>query len=277
MESGNVPVAGSNGIIGYHNVSLCEPPCITVGRSGSVGKVHYYNIPVWPHNTSLFVSDFKGNDPHYLYYLLKLINFDQCCGASVVPSLNRNLVYPLKVSCFRDVASQRKIGKFLSSIDRMIELSRKRIENLEKLTKEIYDYWFVQFDFPDKRGKPYKNSGGKMVYNAELKREIPAGWIVKRFGDLVSINEGQVNPQKIGDRQLEHYSIPAYDDSRYPVMEKASSILSNKFKVTAEAFLVSKLNPQFKRLWDPVCVTADAVCSTEFIVTGWLIDGPCRL
>lgn len=165
-----------------------------------------------------------------------------------------------------DISDQRKIGKFLSSVDRLIELSQKRIENLEKLAKEIYDYWFVQFDFPDKRGKPYKNSGGKMVYNAELKREIPAGWIVKRFGDLVSINEGQVNPQKMGDRQLEHYSIPAYDDSRYPVMEKASSILSNKFKVTAEAFLVSKLNPQFKRLWDPVCVTADAVCSTEFIV-----------
>lgn len=165
-----------------------------------------------------------------------------------------------------DLPEQRKIGKFLSSIDRLIELSRKRIENLEKLAKEIYDYWFVQFDFPDKRGKPYKNSGGKMVYNAELKREIPAGWIVKRFGDLVSISEGQVNPQKMGDRQLEHYSIPAYDDSRYPVMERASSILSNKFKVTAEAFLVSKLNPQFKRLWDPVCVTADAVCSTEFIV-----------
>ena len=165
-----------------------------------------------------------------------------------------------------DISDQRKMGKFLSSIDRMIELSRKRIENLEKLAKEIYDYWFVQFDFPDKRGKPFKTSGGKMVYNAELKREIPAGWLVKRFGDLVSINEGQVNPQKMGDRQLEHYSIPAYDDSRYPVMERASSILSNKFKVTAEAFLVSKLNPQFKRLWDPVCVTADAVCSTEFIV-----------
>ena len=165
-----------------------------------------------------------------------------------------------------DINCQRKIGKFFSSIDHLIKLSRKRIENLEDLAKEIYDYWFVQFDFPDKNGKPYKSSGGKMVYNTELKREIPEGWEVKKFGDLICISEGQVNPQKMGDQLLEHYSIPAYDDSCYPVMEKASSILSNKFKVTAESFLVSKLNPEFKRLWDPVCVTDNAICSTEFIV-----------
>ena len=85
------------------------------------------------------------------------------------------------------ISDQRKIGKFLSSIDRLIELSRKRIENLEKLAKEIYDYWFVQFDFPDKRGKPYKSSGGKMVYNPEFKREIPAGWEVAGIEEVCSV------------------------------------------------------------------------------------------
>jgi len=87
-----------------------------------------------------------------------------------------------------DVNARAKLmtGSFVSSIDRLIQLSRKRIENLEKLAKEIYDYWFVQFDFPDKNGKPYKSSGGKMVYNPQLKREIPEGWEVKRFGDLLA-------------------------------------------------------------------------------------------
>jgi len=90
-----------------------------------------------------------------------------------------------------DEKDQRKIGKFLSSIDRLIQLSRKRIENLEKLAKEIYDYWFVQFDFPDEHGKPYKSSGGKMAYNAQLKREIPAGWEVKRVVDVAKICTGK--------------------------------------------------------------------------------------
>ena len=90
-----------------------------------------------------------------------------------------------------ELADQRKIGKFLSSVDRLIELSRKRIENLEKLAKEIYDYWFVQFDFPDKRGKPYKSSGGKMVYNVTLKREIPAGWKAQSLPEVLSLTMGQ--------------------------------------------------------------------------------------
>lgn len=89
-----------------------------------------------------------------------------------------------------DLPDQRKIGKFLSWIDRLIGLSRKRVGNLEKLAKEIYDYWFVQFDFPDKRGKPYKTSGGKMVYNVELKREIPAGWKVGALTDIAVFTNG---------------------------------------------------------------------------------------
>ena len=84
-----------------------------------------------------------------------------------------------------DVAEQKRIGKFLSSIDRKIALNRKRIATLEAMAKEIYDYWFVQFDFPDAHGRPYKSSGGAMVYNPDLKREIPKGWEVVRIGDVL--------------------------------------------------------------------------------------------
>ena len=85
-----------------------------------------------------------------------------------------------------DITVQRKIGTFLSTIDRKIALNRKRIATLEAMAKEIYDYWFVQFDFPDANGRPYKSSGGAMVYNPDLKREIPKGWEVKRIGDVLS-------------------------------------------------------------------------------------------
>jgi type I restriction enzyme S subunit len=83
-----------------------------------------------------------------------------------------------------DLPTQHRIAAILGSIDEKIELNRKKIAELEALAKTIYDYWFVQFDFPDKNGKPYKSSGGKMVWNEQLKREIPEGWEVKSIGSI---------------------------------------------------------------------------------------------
>ena len=79
---------------------------------------------------------------------------------------------------------QEKIAKVLSDLDAKIELNNKINAELEAMAKLIYDYWFVQFDFPDENGKPYKSSGGKMVYNEELKREIPEGWEVKELSEV---------------------------------------------------------------------------------------------
>lgn len=190
MVKGNIPVAGSNGVIGYHNVSKVQPPCITVGRSGSVGKVHFYNEPIWAHNTSLFVSDFKGNNQKYIYYLLKSKNFAKLCDSSVVPSLNRNFVYPIKTLFEENKDKQQKIATVLSSLDDKIALNRRMNAKLEQMAKRLYDHWFVQFDFPNADGKPYKASGGKMEYNEVLKREIPAGWEVKSVNDISTSYRG---------------------------------------------------------------------------------------
>ncbi|MCQ2375266.1 MAG: restriction endonuclease subunit S [Salinivirgaceae bacterium] len=85
---------------------------------------------------------------------------------------------------------QRQIASVLSNLDRKIALNRAINRNLEAMAKQLYDYWFVQFDFPNAEGKPYKSSGGKMVWNETLKREIPEGWKVKRFGDVVTLKRG---------------------------------------------------------------------------------------
>ncbi|MBQ6705328.1 MAG: restriction endonuclease subunit S [Opitutales bacterium] len=85
---------------------------------------------------------------------------------------------------------QKKIAGTLALIDRKIELCEAQNRTLEKLARQIYDYWFVQFDFPDENGKPYKSSGGKMVYNEKLKREIPEGWEVKSVFDILSVQYG---------------------------------------------------------------------------------------
>lgn len=190
MEPGTIPVAGSNGVIGYHNISKTSAPAITIGRSGTIGKVHFYIEPIWPHNTSLFITNYKNNNPRYIYYLLQQVDFKKVCDSSVIPSLNRNFVYPIKVQFVPDLDEQRKIAAVLTALDDKIALNRRINDKLEAMAKRLYDYWFVQFDFPDENGRPYKSSGGKMVWNETLKREIPKGWEVKRLGEVCSFRNG---------------------------------------------------------------------------------------
>lgn len=218
MEEGNVPVAGSSGIIGYHSISKIDPPCITIGRSGSVGKLFFYNEAIWPHNTSLYIKSFKNNNEKYIFYLLKTVDFERLCDSSVVPSLNRNFVYPIKVPFYDNIADQQKIAAVLSSLDDKIALNNRINAKLEQMAKRLYDYWFVQFDFPvschselvseshsdemlnqvqhDECAKPYKSTGGKMVWNEELKREIPEGWEVKKLGEIALVKRGTTITEK---------------------------------------------------------------------------------
>lgn len=161
---------------------------------------------------------------------------------------------------------QDNVVNVLSKIDARIDTNIRICIELENVAKALYDYWFTQFDFPNADGKPYRSSGGAMEWNDQLKREIPKGWRVGSINSLMKIENSSVNPQKLGDVIMEHYSIPAFDVDRNPAYEEASSIESGKYSVDPECILTSKLNPHFKRLWDPYCDTENAICSTEFIV-----------
>jgi type I restriction enzyme S subunit len=199
---GAIPVFGAAGKNGYHNTAKADGPGIIVGRSGgSFGQIHYVNEAFWPHNTGLFVSDFKGNNPKFIYYLFKTLNFSSLNSGSAQPSLNRNYVYPINVNV-PVVSEQNRIASVLSALDDKIELNNKINAELEAMAKTLYDYWFVQFDFPDANGKPYKSSGGKMVWNGALKREIPDGWEVKTIGDVISKIESGKRPKGGIDKNL---------------------------------------------------------------------------
>ena len=267
QKAGNVLVAGSNGIIGYHNEIRGNHPCITVGRSGSVGKVHYYEQPTWAHNTALFVKDFKGNNPQYLYYFLKNLHLDEMFvkGSSVVPSLDRKVVHSLVVPFHKEVVCQKRIALVLSNIDRKIELNRAINQNLEAMAKQLYDYWFVQFDFPNEEGKPYKSSGGEMVWNEKLKRMIPKEWTNANIYQLASISKETVNPLARPNELFKHYSLPEYDKTGTYAEEYGIDIQSAKFTVTNNCILVSKLNPWTSRV---ICGNRESnqICSTEFVV-----------
>ena len=190
---GNVPVISSNGILGYHNEYKVKGPGITIGRSGTVGLPHYIEDNFYPHNTSLFIKDFKGNHPKYIYYLLKTLGLNDRGSGSGVPTMNRNHLHPLKVRAYLNPVYQEDIANVLTSIDSKIALNNRINAELEAMAKTVYDYWFVQFDFPNAEGKPYKSSGGKMVWCEELKREIPEGWEVETLKDVANFTTGKLD------------------------------------------------------------------------------------
>ena len=154
----------------------------------------------------------------------------------------------------------------LSSIDKSIANNSEILETLEEVGKMMYKQCFIQYEFPNADGKPYCSSGGDMIWCEELKKEIPCGWSIGQVAQLMTISTTSFDPKKHEDEVLEHYSIPAYDDGFYPVYEKGKTIESSKYVVYPDAILTSKLNPHFKRLWDPYIETDRAICSTEFIV-----------
>ncbi|WP_333972181.1 restriction endonuclease subunit S [Alteromonas mediterranea] len=188
---GEFPVISSSGISGYHNDFKVEGEGVITGRYGTLGKMYFVDGKYWPHNTALYVKDFKGNDPKYIYYLLSCIGRIRTSDKSAVPGVNRNELHEMAVPAIEDKQSQIAVRNLLWAIEEKIDLNNKINAELEAMAKLIYDYWFVQFDFPDANGKPYKSSGGKMVFNEELKREIPEGWTNKKLSQIANITMGQ--------------------------------------------------------------------------------------
>lgn len=135
------------------------------------------------------VANFK-----YVFYFLKT-QYDNLrqLSAGVRKNLNSNDIKEFSIPV-PELWTQQKIAAVLSALDDKIELNNKINAELEAMAKTLYDYWFVQFDFPDVNGKPYKSSGGKMVYNEVLKREIPEGWEDGELKDISNITMGQSPP-----------------------------------------------------------------------------------
>ncbi|EDX0452076.1 restriction endonuclease subunit S [Salmonella enterica] len=133
-----------------------------------------------------------GYDIDYIYYALKLEL--QRLREKAQGSQTKFLTMPILTSIsLRDLveSEQSTVSKILKIMDKKIALNNRINSELEAMAKMLYDYWFVQFDFPDGNGKPYKVSGGKMEYNAKLKREIPAGWTVQTLPQIANITMGQ--------------------------------------------------------------------------------------
>ncbi|SEC95716.1 type I restriction enzyme, S subunit [Pseudomonas saponiphila] len=157
------------------------------------------------------------------------------------------------------------VAAALKAITDKIKTNNRINSELEAVAKTLYDYWFVQFDFPDTNGKPYKTSGGKMAYNQTLKREIPEGWGATPLSKITPVSSQSVSPADYPDKVFRHFSIPVYDATNNFGLEAGKTIGSNKFTVKDSDVLVSKLNPWFSRVIYAM-EEADLICSTEFVV-----------
>ena len=192
-KPGDIPVISSSGISGSHSAAKLDGENVVTGRYGTIGEVFYYDGPCWPLNTTLYVEDFHGNDPKYVAYLLEvMLDALKIDGAdkSTVPGVDRNVLHDLTVPYISDLVCQKSTTQVLTAIDDKIANNNKLILELEETAQLVFDYWFTQFDFPDGNGQPYHSSGGKMVWNDVLKREIPEGWSAGSIASLGEIISG---------------------------------------------------------------------------------------
>src|SRR5215211_1566949 len=132
-NSGDIPIVGANGITGYHNVAKVKGPGVLTGRSGTLGKVYFVNKDYWPLNTSLYVKQFHGCDPKFIFYLLHTIDYEKHNAGTTVPTLNHNLLHPILVCVPKTVKGQQKTASILSNIDGLLEKEKQRKKLLSLL------------------------------------------------------------------------------------------------------------------------------------------------
>lgn len=142
---GEIPVVASTGIVGYHNEEKVQAPGVVIGRSGSIGGGQYITTNFWPLNTTLWVKDFKGHHPRFVYYLLKSIDFSQFNVGSGVPTLNRNHLSGILVAD-TSYNYEKKISDIIGVLDDKINLNKEINQTLEKISQTMFKSWFVDFD-----------------------------------------------------------------------------------------------------------------------------------
>lgn len=248
--SGNVPIVSSSGITGYHNTVKAKSPGVVIGRKGTLGTVHYIDIDYWPHDTTLWVKDFKRNSPRFIYYFLKLMRLENYDVGASNPTLNRNHLHKIKL-IFPPLAVQKKIAAILSAYDDLMENNNYHIAILEKMAEEIYREWFVRLRFP----------GYKQI---NMNKGIPDGWeflkieaICKEIRNGVKIKNLDGGTKYLGLEHLPRKSILIKD------FDTADSVQSDKLLFKDRDILFGKIRPYLHKI---VLANFSGACSSDTIV-----------
>ena len=177
-KPGRIPVVSSAGISGHHAEAKVSGPGVVTGRYGTLGRVYFIREDFWPHNTTLFVKDFHGNDQRFVYYLLGALKLADQSAVSAVPGVNRNDLHRLSVS-IPTLPIQRRIAEILGRLDDKIEVNRRINRTLEAMAQALYRHWFVEFG-------PFRD--GEFV-ESEL-GAIPKGWEIRSVYDQAQFVNG---------------------------------------------------------------------------------------
>ncbi len=188
LADGSYPLFGSGGIMRYVEKFICEEESILIPRKGTLSNLFYVNEPFWSVDT-MFWSRINQEKvlPKYLYYALKTYNLAELNVGSAVPSLTTEVLNKVLVS-IPNIETQTSIAEILSSLDEKIELNNKINQELESLAQTLFKQWFIDFEFPNENGEPYKSSGGEMV-DSEL-GEIPKGWKMDSLDNIAEFLNG---------------------------------------------------------------------------------------
>jgi type I restriction enzyme S subunit len=253
-QKGYVPIVSSSGISGYHNVAKVASPGVVTGRYGTLGEVFYIEEDFWPLNTTLYVRDFKGNDPRFLSYFLRTLNLEHQNTAGAVPGLNRNALHLLPV-CIPSLPIQRKIAAILSAYDDLIENNMRRIAILEEMAQSLYREWFVHFRFPGHEKKSMVESQSGM---------IPEGWEVVKLGDIAQEVRRSVNPESI-DPETPYFGLEHLPRKSIALADwgTAREVQSTKLAFKKGEILFGKIRPYFHKVG---VAPLDGVCSSDTIV-----------
>ena len=240
---------GAQGVIDYVDDYIFDGKYLLIAEDGENLKSKKQDIAqivegkFWVNNHAHVV---QGNALCLTDYLCYLLNYNDLSGyitGSAQPKLSQANLNAIAFEV-PSIETQQKIVSIISALDEKIAINRAINDNLEQQAQAIYHERFETVSPND----------------------LPSNWRIVTLGEVAAISNKSFNPLKEPEILLEHYSIPAFDEAKFPVFELSTSIKSNKFIIDASCFMISKLNPTTKRVWKPYCLTGNAVCSTEFIV-----------
>ena len=248
MTPGPYPVVMSNGIGGWHSKYMVKGPGVVTGRSGTIGSLHYIEQNFWPHNTSLWVTSFNGNEPRFIYWLYASIGLERFGSGSGVPTLNRNDVHDLRVGFPCDVVEQRRIGTFFSCLDYLITLHQRKYDKLCTVKKSMLDKMFpkpgeiepeIRFEgFTDpweqrKFGELYRPVSEKNDMSFGRDRIISVANMY--FNSVVYVTEDSYlatyNVMRLGDIAFEGNRSKSFAHGRFVENTIGDGIVSHVFKV----------------------------------------------
>lgn len=213
-KAGSIPIFSSAGITDFHIEPMAKGPGVITGRYGTVGQVFYSEGDYWPLNTTLYVQDFKGNNPKFIYYFLKAFDFEKYSDKSAVPGINRNDVHTERIR-IPEIAEQKSIASILSCLDDKIDLLHRQNKTLEALAETLFRLWFVE--------------------------EAEAGWETGKLGDYGEFKNGiNYSRDEAGNTTYGIINVRDVVSNKFIFKEAVNEINIDSRK--AEPYLLQKLD-----------------------------------